>query len=195
MVAANQVSQRKIRICLCRIEACAETCCTRFGLIEHRRTHFYSEVICDAPPLPHSCRLVSPVLDWLRQCIRSRRGPDWAHHPWIYNSGLGQRCADGQCPEWDRRNGSISIRLRPSSSLRLLCEAEGAPSLVSRVVRDRAGMLTLLRGKEVKISTLDVRSQGKGVKNPTHSTPSPWSVAQGRLLSHKTQEGWRTLGF
>jgi len=102
---------------------------------------------------------------------------------------------------------SISIRLRPSSSLRWLGEAEGAPSLVSRVVRDRAGVLTFCNeGKEVKIptlphrtregwGTLEVRSQGQGVRIPTHSTPSLRSVAQGRLLPHRTREGSGTLGF
>jgi hypothetical protein len=76
-----------------------------FRLMERRRTLFDSEVICDAPPLPHSCRLISAVLDWLRQCIRSRRDPGWGH-----NSGLGQLGRDRQCPEWDRRDGSSHIR-------------------------------------------------------------------------------------
>src|SRR5437660_1449043 len=52
--------------------------------MEHRRTLFIA-MICDAPQRassPHSCRLISPVLDWLRQCVRSRRDPDWVHHPW-----------------------------------------------------------------------------------------------------------------
>src|SRR5438270_703866 len=51
-------------------------------LMEHRRTLFSSDVICDAAPLPHSCRLISPVPDWLRQCIGSRRDSDWVHYPW-----------------------------------------------------------------------------------------------------------------